>query len=321
MAWCDVVEPRTLRDCRIALGQSQAAFAAMLGASPESYRTWDAGRRATPLKILARAKALATHRDDHALLPLPVLALLIGVHVKTLRSAARDGRLLVTYDTRTTFRRLRARATPAAARAFRRSYYGRPVQPIDRRAPLTWASVPDDYRTEGAGPTFPVLPPSTVATRPYLVLTNPLRLKRFSDSPCTAWARRGTSACTNAGGPMQAYSMDLRERALLDSDAGMKAADVAVKYRVSGSWVRLLKQRRRETGEVAPRVQRHGRRRMLEPHLHTLAALIAEQPDRTLAELKDALGTPASLATIWRAVAALDVTVKKNGPALRTRST
>ena len=50
---------------------------------------------------------------------------------------------------------------------------------------------------------------------------------------------------------------------------------------------------------------------MLEPHLHTLAALIAEQPDRTLAELKDALGTPASLATIWRAVAALDVTVKK----------
>ena len=140
------------------------------------------------------------------------------------------------------------------------------------------------------------------------------KLKRFSDSPCTAWARRGTSACTNAGGPMQAYSMDLRERALLDSDAGMKAADVAVKYRVSGSWVRLLKQRRRETGDVAPRVQRHGRRRMLEPHLHTLAALIAEQPDRTLAELKDALGTPASLATIWRAVAALDVTVKKNGP-------
>ena len=70
---------------------------------------------------------------------------------------------------------------------------------------------------------------------------------------------------------MQAYSMDLRERALLDSDAGMKAADVAVKYRVSGSWVRLLKQRRRETGEIAPRVQRHGRRRMLEPHLRGMA--------------------------------------------------
>ena len=90
MAGCDVVEPRTLRECRIALGQSQAAFAAMLGVSHESYRTWDAGRRATPSKILARALALATHRNDQELLPLPVLALLIGVHVKTLRAAAGD---------------------------------------------------------------------------------------------------------------------------------------------------------------------------------------------------------------------------------------
>ena len=148
MAWCDLMEPRTLRECRIALGQSQAAFAAMLGASSESYRTWDAGRRATPPKMLARVRALARHRNEQALLPLPVLALLIGVHVKTLRSAARDGRLPVTYDTRTTFRRLRARATPAAARAFRRAYFGRAVCPDDRRAPLTWASVPSDYAAQ-----------------------------------------------------------------------------------------------------------------------------------------------------------------------------
>ena len=104
---------------------------------------------------------------------------------------------------------------------------------------------------------------------------------------------------------MRASSMDLRERALLDSAAGMKAADVAAKYRVSGSWVRLLKQRRRDTGEVAPRVQRHGRRCMLEPHLHTWAALIAAHPDRTLAELKDALATPARVPTVWRAGRAL----------------
>ena len=140
-----LVEPRTLRECRIALDQSQAAFAALLDVSPESYRTWDTDRRTTPSQVMARAKALTTHRDDHALLPLPVLALLIGVHVKTLRAAARDGRLPVTYDTRTTFRRLRARATPAAATQFRRSYYGRSVKPVDRRVPLTWASVPDNY--------------------------------------------------------------------------------------------------------------------------------------------------------------------------------
>ena len=52
---------------------------------------------------------------------------------------------------------------------------------------------------------------------------------------------------------------------------------------------------------------------MLEPHLHTLAALIAAQPDRTLAELKDALATPASVPTVWRAVRALGLTVKKRG--------
>ena len=86
---------------------------------------------------------------------------------------------------------------------------------------------------------------------------------------------------------MRAYSLDRRERALLDCDAGMTAAEVAAQYRGSGSWVRLLQQRRRDTGEVAPRVQRQGRRCMLEPHRHTLAALIAAHPDRTLAELKD----------------------------------
>ena len=160
----------------------------------------------------------------------------------------------------------------------------------------------------------------TRSSRTTLAAVFGFGLKRFSNRPCTTWGGRGTSAHTDAGGPMRAYSMDLRERALLDSDAGMKAADVAAKYRVSGSWVRLLKQRRRETGAVAPRVQRHGRRCMLEPHLHTLAALMAAHPDRTLAELKDALATPASVPTVWRAVRALGLTVKKNGPPVRTRS-
>ena len=59
-------------------------------------------------------------------------------------NAARDGRLPVTFDTRTTFRRLRARATPAAAQQFRRRYFGRQVRRADRRQPLTWASVPED---------------------------------------------------------------------------------------------------------------------------------------------------------------------------------
>src|SRR5436189_197601 len=45
---------------------------------------------------------------------------------------------------------------------------------------------------------------------------------------------------------MTPYSMDLRERVLADCDAGMTAPAVAAKYRDSASWVRRLKQRRRD---------------------------------------------------------------------------
>ena len=118
---------------------------------------------------------------------------------------------------------------------------------------------------------------------------------------------------------MRAYSMDLRERILRDSDAGMPSAGVAEKYDVSRAWVDRLKQRRRETGEVSPRAQRYGPHPKLGPYLHRLADLIHEQPDRTLAELQAALGLSASLATIWRAVKQLGFTVKKNGTRVRTR--
>jgi len=117
---------------------------------------------------------------------------------------------------------------------------------------------------------------------------------------------------------MRAYSQDLRDRVLRDGDAGLLAEVVAEKYHVSPAWVRRLKQRRRETGEVGPRAQRYGPHPMLAPHLTTLARLIQARPDRTLIELKDALGTAASLPTIWRAVTALGFTVKKNGTRVRT---
>ena len=52
---------------------------------------------------------------------------------------------------------------------------------------------------------------------------------------------------------MKAYSMDLRVRVLADATPGWPTPAVAPKYRVSAAWVRRLKQRRRETGEIAPR--------------------------------------------------------------------
>ena len=141
------MRPSILRDCRDMLHISQAAFAQQLGVPVESYRTWDSGRRTPPSAVMQRARGLAGHPDDTELLPLRALAVLVGVHVRTLHSAARDGRLTVVYDTRTTFRRLRPTATLAAALAFRRSGYRHRAHLEQRPQPLRWSDVPGDYDT------------------------------------------------------------------------------------------------------------------------------------------------------------------------------
>ena len=135
----------TLRQCRELLALSQAGFATQLGVSLETYRTWDSGRRPVRLEILTRANELALRHNPDALLSLDTLARLIHVHVRTLHAAAKDGRLRVTYDTRTTFRRLRSRATLADAEAFLHAYFEKAVWPKTRPAPLRWDLIPPDY--------------------------------------------------------------------------------------------------------------------------------------------------------------------------------
>lgn len=118
---------------------------------------------------------------------------------------------------------------------------------------------------------------------------------------------------------MAPYSMDLRTRVLRDSEAGLPSKEVAAKYAVSRAWVDRVKQRRRETGEVAPRTPTKFRSRTLTADQeHQLIFLITARPDATLAELQDALATPAALSTIWRTLARLGLTFKKNGTRRRT---
>jgi transposase len=105
--------------------------------------------------------------------------------------------------------------------------------------------------------------------------------------------------------------MDLQTRALQDWDGGLKADEVAAKYRVSRAWVHRLVQRRRETGEIEPRRQTRFRTRVLAGQDDQLRAVVAAQPDRTLVEIRAVLGTSASLATVWRALERLELTVKK----------
>ena len=113
---------------------------------------------------------------------------------------------------------------------------------------------------------------------------------------------------------MAAYSMDLRTRVLRDAERGLSSKELAVKYAVSRAWVDRVKQRQRETGEVAPRTQTKFRGRALSDQQEDrLVALITGQPDVTLAELRAALPTTAALSTLWRAIGRRGLTVKKTG--------
>jgi len=118
---------------------------------------------------------------------------------------------------------------------------------------------------------------------------------------------------------MQPYSMDLRVRVLADCDRGLSPPQAAEKYAVSRAWVYRLLQRRR-TGAITPRKQGNPRPRALDAQADRLRQAVAQKPDATLAELRDALGLSVSLSELCRALQRLKLTLKKSpkGPPSRT---
>ena len=122
---------------------------------------------------------------------------------------------------------------------------------------------------------------------------------------------------------MGAYSMDLRRRVLKDCDAGVGTKAVAQKFSVSESWVRRIKQRRRETGEVAPRPPKNRRVSFRDHYADRLRSAVAGDPNRTLKELRAHLGVRVSIATLWQALSDLKISWKKSlsGPPSRPART
>ena len=117
-----------------------------------------------------------------------------------------------------------------------------------------------------------------------------------------------------------AYSMDLRERVFKAWEASGDADDVAATFGVSRAWVHRLAQRYGETQSLAPRKQTIFRGRVLAKQADRLQALVAAQPDATLAELRAQLPTTAALSTLWLELDRLGLTVKKNRTRHRTAS-
>jgi transposase len=113
---------------------------------------------------------------------------------------------------------------------------------------------------------------------------------------------------------VEAYSKEFRRDVLSACDAGEGTRAVALRFGVSESWVRRIKQERREQGKLAPHSKR-SRRKTWEAHTAWLLAKLDERPDIYLRELVAAaqaeLGWGVSDVTLSRACRALRRTRKK----------
>jgi transposase len=113
---------------------------------------------------------------------------------------------------------------------------------------------------------------------------------------------------------MEAYSKEFRRDVLAACDAGGGTRVVALKFDVSESWVRRVKQERREQGKTAPQATRH-RRKCWEPYAEWILEQLDKRPDIYLRELqaaaKQELGWEVSDVTLSRACRALQRTRKK----------
>ena len=117
------------------------------------------------------------------------------------------------------------------------------------------------------------------------------------------------------------YSKERRAEVLRECDAGRGTREAAAFFGVSESWVRRVKQERRELGKVAPKLTRD-RRKCWEPHADWLREHVAEHDDATLRELTAAAaarGWRVSKSTLARALVALGLTRKKR-PSCRSSS-
>ncbi len=108
-------------------------------------------------------------------------------------------------------------------------------------------------------------------------------------------------------------SVDLRERIVAAYGEGEGTREeVARRFKVSLGMVKKLLQQQSRTGDLRPRYRFCGRKAKLMPeHGKTLQALVAKEPDLTLAEMKDRLGLGCTVAAIHWVVTKLGLTYKK----------
>jgi transposase len=111
-----------------------------------------------------------------------------------------------------------------------------------------------------------------------------------------------------------AYSMDFRTAVARAYDECQSSIEVAEQFGCSESWVRRLIQHRRERGtlEPLPTARRDDQRTYDDADERKIRELIRQRPDATLAEVAEAIGKPAHVATVCRTLRRLDLPRKKS---------
>ncbi len=109
---------------------------------------------------------------------------------------------------------------------------------------------------------------------------------------------------------MRAYSKERRAEVLAACDAGEGTRSVALRFNCSESWVRRVKQERREQGKVGPATTRK-RVPKWAAYREQIEAIVSGRPDITLRELKDELQTDLCRQTLCTALQKMKLTLKK----------
>lgn len=109
------------------------------------------------------------------------------------------------------------------------------------------------------------------------------------------------------------YEMDFRRSVIKACDRGHSTREVAEQFDVSESWVRRLKQRRRERGTIEPLPNNGGRKRKItEVHRNQLKQWLCEEPGLTLAQLQKRLSVDVTLPAIHYVLVDMKLTFKKS---------
>ena len=121
---------------------------------------------------------------------------------------------------------------------------------------------------------------------------------------------------------MQRYSMDLRERVVAACDRREETREqVAKRFCVSTAWVYRLLARRRDTGSIAPKPHGGGQPPAFQGEsAQRLAKAVADCPDATLEELRQATGVVCGASAVFRALKRLGLSRKKSPNGLLSRT-